>query len=91
MSISDYIQEYAMYNINDDAFHYRMDLKIDNTLHTLSYVFRGDDPTPFDDVRFSFIEYLENLAVEAKTVEKPRSNGGLMFANIEKMRARYPS
>ena len=89
--VIDCMHEYAIYNINDDAFHYRIDVKIDGKLQTLSYVFRGEDPTSFDEVRNAFIEYLKNLASNAQIVEKPRAYSDLPFADLEKMRKRYPS
>ena len=90
-NILEYIQEFAMFNIIEDATHYRMDLKIDNKLHTLNYVFRGEDPNSFDEVRLSFIQYLQDLADDGKNIEKPYNNGGLMFANIEQLRQKYPT
>ena len=92
MSIMDFIQEFADYDICNDTTRYRMDIKIDGNLVVLSHVFgRESDTRGFYSIRNMFIAEMETKASKAQTIEKPHSLSNLPFADIAKMYLRYPS
>jgi hypothetical protein len=92
MIVIQHIQEFADYDIYNDTMRYRMDLKIDGVLVVLSHVFgRDNDTRGFDEVRNTYIAFMEHRSSTAQCVEKPHTKPSLPLCNIEKMRERYPS